>query len=191
MSRAVHFYRGLGFEIVHGGEEVEFTSFLAGKSCLRRESRKRLVMLGPEANQMTTSKTIAGLIGPTLVAIAASMLLNIGSFLRWRNRFPATPRSSSCLASSCSSLGLPLCAFTIAGRTDGRCSAMMEYRDIEYTVVQGIRRNLWKWSASVANVVITGQSYSKSEAVVEAEKAIDRALAPKKVRLVPLPRRWD
>src|SRR4029453_2917336 len=29
---------------------------------------------------MTTSKTIAGLIGPTLVAIAASMLLNIGSF---------------------------------------------------------------------------------------------------------------
>ena len=47
MSRAVHFYRG---EIVHGGEEVEFTSFLAGKSFLRRESRKRLVMLGPEAN---------------------------------------------------------------------------------------------------------------------------------------------
>ena len=68
---------------------------------------------------------------------------------------------------------------------------MMEYQDIEYTVVQGIRRNLWKWSASVANVVITRQSYSKSEAVVEAEKAIDRALAPKKVRLVPLPRRWD
>ncbi|MEH2512208.1 cytochrome bd-type quinol oxidase subunit 2 [Nitrobacteraceae bacterium AZCC 1564] len=29
---------------------------------------------------MTTSKTIAGLIGPTLVAITASMLLNIGSF---------------------------------------------------------------------------------------------------------------
>src|ERR1700730_5197871 len=29
---------------------------------------------------MTTSKTIAGLIGATLVAIAASMLLNIGSF---------------------------------------------------------------------------------------------------------------
>src|SRR5713101_3924143 len=28
---------------------------------------------------MTTSKTIAGLIGPTLVAIAASMLLNFGS----------------------------------------------------------------------------------------------------------------
>ena len=67
----------------------------------------------------------------------------------------------------------------------------MEYRGIEYSVVQGIRRNLWKWSASVASVVITGQSHSKSDAVVEAEKAIDRGLAPKKVRLVPLPRRWD
>ena len=67
----------------------------------------------------------------------------------------------------------------------------MKYRGIEYAVVQGIGRQVWKWSASVANVVITRQSYSKSEAVVEAEKAIDRALAPKKVRLVPLPRRWD
>ena len=30
---------------------------------------------------MTTSKTIAGLIGPTLVAIAASMLLNLDSLI--------------------------------------------------------------------------------------------------------------
>ena len=28
---------------------------------------------------------------------------------------------------------------------------MMKYRDIEYTVVQGIGRHLWKWSASVAD----------------------------------------
>jgi hypothetical protein len=34
-------------------------------------------------------------------------------------------------------------------------------------------------------VVITGQARSKLAAVVEAEKAIDRALALKKVRLVP------
>jgi hypothetical protein len=61
---------------------------------------------------------------------------------------------------------------------------MMEYRDIEYTVVQGIGRHLWKWSASVADVVIMGQAHSKS-AAAEAEKAIDRALALKKVRLVP------
>jgi hypothetical protein len=57
----------------------------------------------------------------------------------------------------------------------------MKYRDIEYSIVQGIGRNLWKWSASVADVVIMGQAAIKSEAVAEAEKAIDRALAPKKV----------
>lgn len=57
---------------------------------------------------------------------------------------------------------------------------MMEYRGIEYAVVQGLGRHLWKWSASVADVVIKGQAHSKSAAVAEAEKAIDRALAPKK-----------
>ena len=62
---------------------------------------------------------------------------------------------------------------------------MMKYRDVEYTVVQGIERGLWKWSASAAGVVITGQAAIKSEAVAGAERAIDRALAPKKVRLVP------
>ena len=63
---------------------------------------------------------------------------------------------------------------------------MMKYRDIEYMVIQGIGRHLWKWSASVADVVITGQAHSKSAAVLEAEKAIDRALALKKVCYSPL-----
>ena len=62
---------------------------------------------------------------------------------------------------------------------------MMRYRNIEYTVVQGIERGVWKWSASVAGAVIMGQAATKSEAVAAAEKAIDRALAAKKVRLVP------
>jgi hypothetical protein len=57
---------------------------------------------------------------------------------------------------------------------------MMKYRDIEYTVVQGIERGVWKWSASVAGVVIMGQAAIKSEAVTAAKKAIDRALAAKK-----------
>jgi hypothetical protein len=61
----------------------------------------------------------------------------------------------------------------------------MEYRGVEYTVVQGIERGVWKWSASVAGVVITGQEAIKSEAVAAAEKAIDRTLALKKLRLVP------
>jgi len=64
---------------------------------------------------------------------------------------------------------------------------MMRHRDIEYSLVQGLGRHLWKWSASVADVVITGQAATKSEAAAEAEKAIDRALAPKKTRLVPRP----
>ena len=65
---------------------------------------------------------------------------------------------------------------------------MMKYRDIEYTVLQGIERGVWKWSASVAGVVIMGRAAIKSKAVAAAEKAIDRALAAKKVRLIPLER---
>ena len=60
----------------------------------------------------------------------------------------------------------------------------MRYRDIEYTVVQGIERRVWKWSASVACVMIMGQAATKSDAVAAAEKAIDRALALNKVRLI-------
>jgi hypothetical protein len=37
-------------------------------------------MLAAKGTTMTSSKTIAGLIGPTLVAIAIAMLLNLGSF---------------------------------------------------------------------------------------------------------------
>ena len=62
---------------------------------------------------------------------------------------------------------------------------MMKYRDIEYTVLQGVERGVWKWTASVAGVVIMGQAAIKSEAVTAAEKAIDRALAAKRERLVP------
>jgi hypothetical protein len=61
---------------------------------------------------------------------------------------------------------------------------MMKYRDIEYSVVQGMERHVWKWRASVAGLVITGQAAIKSEAVNAAEKAIDRALGLKKVRLI-------
>jgi hypothetical protein len=62
---------------------------------------------------------------------------------------------------------------------------MMEYRNIEYTVVQGIEQRVWEWSASVAGVVIMGEQPTRSAAVAAAETAIDRALSQKKVRLVP------
>jgi hypothetical protein len=62
----------------------------------------------------------------------------------------------------------------------------MKYREVEFSVVQGIGRHLWRWSVSLdANHSATGQAATKSEAVAEAERAIDRALAPKKLRLVP------
>jgi hypothetical protein len=54
----------------------------------------------------------------------------------------------------------------------------MEYRGIEYTIVQGIdRRRLWKWSAFVAGARVFGQEFVRSAAVAAAESAIDRALA--------------
>jgi hypothetical protein len=60
----------------------------------------------------------------------------------------------------------------------------MKYRDVEYTVVQGIQRQLWKWSFSIDQSITRGQAATKAEAVEEAERAIDRALAPKKLKRV-------
>jgi len=61
----------------------------------------------------------------------------------------------------------------------------MEYQGTEYKVVQGIERGVWKWSTCVAGMVLVGQEQTRSAAVAAAERAIDRALAPKKVRLDP------
>jgi hypothetical protein len=61
----------------------------------------------------------------------------------------------------------------------------MRYRDIEYAVVQGIQRQLWKWEVAFEGTHLRGQAATKREAIAEAERAIDRALAPKKLRLVP------
>ena len=60
----------------------------------------------------------------------------------------------------------------------------MKYRDVEYTVVQGIERQLWKWGFALEGKAVTGQAATKAEAVAEAERAIDRALASKKLKLV-------
>jgi hypothetical protein len=57
----------------------------------------------------------------------------------------------------------------------------MRYRDIEYTVVQGIKRGVWKWSTSVAGTAVSGKEPSKAAAVVAVEKAIE-ALVSKRVR---------
>ena len=68
-------------------------------------------------------------------------------------------------------------------------STGMKYRDIEYTVVKGLGRRLWKWGFELETKVVTGQAATRAEAVAKAERAIDLALAlvPKKLRLVPPP----
>ena len=60
----------------------------------------------------------------------------------------------------------------------------MKYRDVEYTVVQGLGRQLWKWAFVLEAKPVTGQAATKAEAVAEAERAIDRAWARKKLKLV-------
>ena len=61
----------------------------------------------------------------------------------------------------------------------------MEYHGTTYNVVQSIERRVWKWSVAVEGMVLTGQERTQAAAVAAAEKAIDRALAPKKMRLRP------
>jgi hypothetical protein len=61
----------------------------------------------------------------------------------------------------------------------------MEYRGVEYTVVQGAERGVWKWTASVANLLIMGKAPTKPAAVAAIERAINKALAPTKVWPIP------
>jgi hypothetical protein len=54
----------------------------------------------------------------------------------------------------------------------------MEYRGIEYSIVQGIERGTWKWTVTSPTI----------KAAEEAEHMIDAMLAPKKRRLMrPVP----
>jgi hypothetical protein len=62
----------------------------------------------------------------------------------------------------------------------------MEYRGVEYTIVQGIERGTWRWTVSLGNSVSkSGKVIGKPEAVAQATRVIDRALASKRARIVP------
>jgi hypothetical protein len=51
----------------------------------------------------------------------------------------------------------------------------MKHRGVEYTVVQGIGRHIWKWSVAFdADHSEAGRAATKAEAVADAERAIDR-----------------
>jgi hypothetical protein len=63
--------------------------------------------------------------------------------------------------------------------------AELKHRDIEFSIVQGLGRQLWQWSLIIKGLTLNGQAATKSEAIAEAERAIDRSLSPKKLKLVP------
>src|SRR5438477_10729475 len=54
-----------------------------------------------------------------------------------------------------------------AVRRGTRRGLELKYRDVEYTVVQGIERQLWKWGFALEGKAVTGQAVTKAEAVAE------------------------
>lgn len=58
----------------------------------------------------------------------------------------------------------------------------MQYRGVNFTVVQSIERGRWKWEVDLPKPR-RGDCSSRDEALIEVQKAIDRALAPKIFRL--------
>jgi hypothetical protein len=62
----------------------------------------------------------------------------------------------------------------------------MEYRGKTYTVIQGIGPNSWKWTVQLdERTVKSGDARTRESARTSAIWAIDKALAPKKVKLKP------
>jgi hypothetical protein len=56
----------------------------------------------------------------------------------------------------------------------------MRYRGVEFSVVQGIERHLWKWT--VSGTKISGQSRTRDDAIDKAKKAIARAIREQNVK---------
>jgi hypothetical protein len=78
-------------------------------------------------------------------------------------------------------LGLGYRNASAALQVRSRCG--MEYRGKNYSVVQSLERN-WKWSIDFEGQIKSGKAQSRQAGIKEAEREIDRALAPKKKRPV-------
>jgi hypothetical protein len=62
----------------------------------------------------------------------------------------------------------------------------MEYRGKSYTIVQGIGPNSWKWKVRLdEKTVKSGDATSRDAARANVVWVVDKALAPKKVKLKP------
>jgi len=60
----------------------------------------------------------------------------------------------------------------------------MEFRGKQYSVILTIGGK-WKWSAEIEGQYRSGMAVSRPAGINAAERAIDKALAPKKQRLTP------
>jgi hypothetical protein len=59
----------------------------------------------------------------------------------------------------------------------------MEYRGFEYTIIQGFERGTWRWSATLSDGrTKSGSIRGKREALAKVERAINKALSPKRKR---------
>ncbi len=62
----------------------------------------------------------------------------------------------------------------------------MEHREKIYTVVQGIRPSSWIWTVHLDDrTEKSGEAVSRRDAQLKAVAIIDKALAPKRSKLVP------
>jgi hypothetical protein len=62
----------------------------------------------------------------------------------------------------------------------------MEYRGKRFTIVQGIGPSSWKWTVHLdEKTVKSGEAASRPAAMNSVVWLIDKALAPKKLKLVP------
>jgi hypothetical protein len=62
----------------------------------------------------------------------------------------------------------------------------MEYRGKQYTIVQGIGPDSWKWTVQLdEKTVESGEATSRAAARNSVVWLIDKALAPKKVNPIP------
>ena len=52
----------------------------------------------------------------------------------------------------------------------------MEHRGFEFSVVQALGRNLWRWYLTINDAWLSGEAETQQAAVAEAQKAIDRAI---------------
>ena len=52
----------------------------------------------------------------------------------------------------------------------------MEYRGVEYTVVQVLITNRWRWYATVNGARLSGEAETQFAAIAEARKATDQAM---------------